>query len=105
MVFFFPAEDGIRDWSVTGVQTCALPILAPYFHAAYLQAEREGYDAAVPLGTLDLGVDGGRSLVDIPIVGPCEAMRSEERRVGKEWRSGWSPWHSKSNKRTRHIRQ
>ena len=23
---FFQAEDGIRDWSVTGVQTCALPI-------------------------------------------------------------------------------
>ena len=28
-VFFFQAEDGIRDWSVTGVQTCALPI-SPY---------------------------------------------------------------------------
>src|SRR5262249_58653580 len=32
--FFFQAEDGIRDWSVTGVQTCALPIfstaLAPH---------------------------------------------------------------------------
>src|ERR1019366_2113823 len=28
-VFFFQAEDGIRDWSVTGVQTCALPISAP----------------------------------------------------------------------------
>src|SRR5438046_10730418 len=27
-VFFFQAEDGIRDWSVTGVQTCALPIYA-----------------------------------------------------------------------------
>ena len=26
-IFFFQAEDGIRDWSVTGVQTCALPIL------------------------------------------------------------------------------
>ena len=26
MIFFFQAEDGIRDWSVTGVQTCALPI-------------------------------------------------------------------------------
>src|SRR5829696_7081658 len=26
--FFFQAEDGIRDWSVTGVQTCALPIWA-----------------------------------------------------------------------------
>src|SRR5262249_57433727 len=24
--YFFQAEDGIRDWSVTGVQTCALPI-------------------------------------------------------------------------------
>src|SRR5829696_499419 len=27
--FFFQAEDGIRDWSVTGVQTCALPIATP----------------------------------------------------------------------------
>src|SRR5438046_5003124 len=27
LFFFFQAEDGIRDWSVTGVQTCALPIL------------------------------------------------------------------------------
>ena len=27
--FFFQAEDGIRDWSVTGVQTCALPIFTP----------------------------------------------------------------------------
>src|SRR5262249_56594167 len=26
--FFFQEEDGIRDWSVTGVQTCALPIFA-----------------------------------------------------------------------------
>src|SRR3989339_1636250 len=26
IIFFFQAEDGIRDWSVTGVQTCALPI-------------------------------------------------------------------------------
>src|SRR5260370_2727653 len=28
LFFFFQAEDGIRDSSVTGVQTCALPILA-----------------------------------------------------------------------------
>src|SRR5256885_11671703 len=28
-VFFFQAEDGIRDYKVTGVQTCALPISAP----------------------------------------------------------------------------
>src|SRR5256886_11705934 len=28
-LFFFQAEDGIRDLTVTGVQTCALPIYAP----------------------------------------------------------------------------
>src|SRR5256886_11626234 len=27
-MFFFQAEDGIRDWTVTGVQTCALPIFS-----------------------------------------------------------------------------
>src|SRR5256885_16958753 len=27
VIFFFQAEDGIRDYKVTGVQTCALPIL------------------------------------------------------------------------------
>src|SRR5258706_6977445 len=29
LFFFFQAEDGMRDWSVTGVQTCALPISLP----------------------------------------------------------------------------
>src|SRR5260370_30376153 len=57
-----------------GLGPAEIQLVAPYYHAGYLQAEREGYDAAVPLGTLDLGVDGGRSLVDIPIVGPCESM-------------------------------
>src|SRR5260370_7413236 len=33
VVFFFQAEDGIRDSSVTGVQTCALPILRVHSHA------------------------------------------------------------------------
>src|SRR6516164_6187939 len=57
-----------------GLTPAEIQLVAPYFHAAYLQAEREGYDAVVPLGALDLGVDGGRSLVDIPVVAPCEAM-------------------------------
>src|SRR5256885_11886618 len=30
VIFFFQAEDGIRDYKVTGVQTCALPISGPY---------------------------------------------------------------------------
>src|SRR5262244_4046940 len=33
LFFFFQAEDGIRDWSVTGVQTCALPISGAGFPA------------------------------------------------------------------------
>ncbi len=51
----------------------SIEAVAPLFHQAYIEAERQGYDAAVPLGMLDLGVQGGRSLVDIPIVGPFEA--------------------------------
>src|SRR5215213_8110832 len=38
VIFFFQAEDGIRDWSVTGVQTCALPIsrmVGVKIHAEY----------------------------------------------------------------------
>src|SRR5690606_15219479 len=30
--FFFQAEDGIRDFHVTGVQTCALPIFFPFWY-------------------------------------------------------------------------
>ena len=68
-----------------GLTPAEIQLVAPYFHAAYLQAEREGYDAAVPLGTLDLGVDGGRSLVDIPIVGPCEAMFHVAAQLGERF--------------------
>lgn len=56
-----------------GLGPAEIQLIAPYYHAAYLAAEREGYDAVVPLGMLDLGVDGGRSLVDIPVIAPCEA--------------------------------
>src|SRR3712207_7025639 len=37
VVFFFQAEDGIRDIGVTGVQTCALPICLPLFRTRYLR--------------------------------------------------------------------
>jgi allantoin racemase len=48
--------------------------VAPAFVDAFREAERQGYDAIVPLGTLDLGVDAGRCAVDIPVIGPFEAM-------------------------------
>jgi allantoin racemase len=46
---------------------------APLFIEAFREAERQGYDAVVPLGMLDLGIDGGKSAVNIPVVGPFEA--------------------------------
>jgi allantoin racemase len=57
-----------------GLGPAEIQLVAPYYHAACIEAERLGYDAAVPLGMLDLGVDGARSLVNIPVIGPCEAV-------------------------------
>ncbi len=56
-----------------GMSPAEISMAATPFIKAFKKAEREGYDAVVPLGFLDLGVDGGKSAVDIPVVGPCEA--------------------------------
>jgi len=55
-----------------GITPTEIQLVAPAFIDAYRRAEKEGYDAVVPLGMLDLAVDGGRSAVEIPIVGPME---------------------------------
>src|SRR2546430_12705565 len=93
--FFFQAEDGIRDLTVTGVQTCALPIL-PQSRVELQGLERLVADAEknrvprLPVD-IDLGVEQG--VPDAVLVGDAIAIRSEERRVGKECRSRWSPYH------------
>src|SRR3989442_1643537 len=74
IVFFFQAEDGIRDADVTGVQTCALPI----------SPARWSRGAAIEQEPSDRPRDAG---------GARRGGRSEERRVGKECRSRWSPYH------------
>src|SRR2546422_3408569 len=92
--FFFQAEDGIRDVAVTGVQTCALPIL-PLTEVESNDWRFEEFDAHA-------GSGGGHSLsglrsaaTGLPrnrhVMDPDG--RSEERRVGKECRSRWSPYH------------
>src|SRR2546426_6824495 len=55
MIFFFQAEDGIRDYKVTGVQTCALPISAwPHVQLHAVTYERlELTDQAGPVGEGD----------------------------------------------------
>src|SRR5256885_13267764 len=97
-VVFFQAEDGIRDYKVTGVQTCALPI----FSGAL----------ATLVVAIALALNGFRfwSLVWGQLAGTATTTaflfflspfrpglprrgRSEERRVGKECRSRWSPYH------------
>src|SRR5256885_3595732 len=79
--FFFQAEDGIRDYKVTGVQTCALPIYTI------------GIDMQV-LGATQTSIDTpGMLQFSLVFRGPRQPQRSEERRVGKECRSRWSPYH------------
>src|ERR1019366_1247330 len=56
--FFFQAEDGIRDWSVTGVQTCALPI----WHRG--RRDRGGGARAPRGGPFDLREDARRPRED-----------------------------------------
>src|SRR5258708_24014256 len=91
--FFFQAEDGIRDDLVTGVQTCALPISSSSSRALSTgsQVEQEALEARlagdpVLKARLEELAAGGR-----PFAGAYD--RSEERRVGKECRSRWSPYH------------
>src|SRR5256885_8675924 len=108
--FFFQAEDGIRDYKVTGVQTCALPILdlgyiafyavgaytyallaSPHFnlHLPFWLILPAGAALAALFGLL-LGAPTLKLRGDyLAIV----TLRSEERRVGKECRSRWSPYH------------
>src|SRR5690606_39772407 len=98
--FFFQAEDGIRDFHVTGVQTCALPICsrASVFHATAPRpcgllrpllgdAREQRADLGLPVAAVPPEGADRRQLAGL---GP---PRSEERRVGKEWRSRWSRDH------------
>ncbi len=45
-------------------------LVVPAAGQAAIAAEKAGYDAVVAWGTLDLGVEEGRHLVDIPLIGP-----------------------------------
>src|SRR5205807_6565559 len=79
--FFFQAGDGIRDYRVTGVQTCALPICV---------VSSRGRDG---------GSQGLRACVGARLRaagGARTPRRSEERRVGKEGRArGWTERYKK----------
>src|SRR2546430_9294679 len=97
LVFFFQAEDGIRDLTVTGVQTCALPISR---EAERGRGRAAGEGKRQVLGHYSPRTGATLSCVFCKIAAgeiPADIVkrgdRSEERRVGKECRSRWSPYH------------
>src|SRR5690554_7394025 len=92
--FFFQAEDGIRDADVTGVQTCALPIFLRTTRQLFeLPLIDEKSSNHVPRHRIhqQLGKLTGLNMQASINWNACP--RSEERRVGKECRSRWSPNH------------
>src|SRR5207247_5420839 len=99
--FFFQAEDGIRDPLVTGVQTCALPILLVTTTIIYVRANT--FRQPADLSDQDCArrrPSIRRTTTTNPFrqrgqrnSGPAGMRRSEERRVGKECRRGW--WHAR----------
>src|SRR5262249_59249132 len=91
LFFFFQAEDGIRDWSVTGVQTCALPISGATAIAGGAGANTASTNCAVAGGAVYCWGDNtyGTAGIAPPSATPITfaTKRSEERRVGKESRA------------------
>src|SRR5690349_23859166 len=87
-LFFFQAEDGIRDLYVTGVQTCALPI-----SFGSLRRASSTEPTIWPTGS-ELSCAGAAGRGGVGGFGG----RSEERRVGKECRSRWAPDPEKKKK-------
>src|SRR5207245_5168484 len=91
--FFFQAEDGIRVATVTGVQTCALPISLPRADPARARrlprragcADDQATGAHARGGAWD-SLRGGRSRR------AARRARSEERRVGKGCGVGLKAW-------------
>src|SRR3989440_8082354 len=95
--FFFQAEDGIRDLIVTGVQTCALPIsLLSLLRFITCHLPYEAFPSRRPRESIT--VSSSQTCYDGCKDSSCgtrirQLSRSEERRVGKECRSRWSPYH------------
>src|SRR5690606_41202485 len=100
--FFFQAEDGIRDFHVTGVQTCALPI-SPAPGRDYYNRDNDFFSShSIPalLGGLDRGakerltarIDALTALyTELSDIYQRDKGRSEERRVGRVCRSARAP--------------
>src|SRR5690606_40014071 len=110
MVFFFQAEDGIRDFHVTGVQTCALPISAHLAGQFGLDLAHLRLDQRMPglphhrtaAVAQDVALQAAAAL---HVVYDHRAERSEERRVGKGCRATGGGSYTERIARTRGNRE
>src|SRR3712207_7556365 len=96
--FFFKQKTAYEILAVTGVQTCALPISQALISRFRLNPT-PGFEYVSPSATAITGYTPEEHYADpelrSKIVHPDDRrlIRSEERRVGKECRSRWSPYH------------
>src|SRR5205823_10882527 len=105
-VFFFQAEDGIRDKLVTGVQTCALPISSPLSSRrrslglpCHCWAKTKVRSRPVKRATRIRASSAATWVLESAAIAIVPFIsRSEERRVGKECRCRWEPDHEKKKK-------
>src|SRR3712207_9365660 len=106
-MFFFQAEDGIRDIGVTGVQTCALPICRIVLRDLYTFAgaadELIAADQSRARAVAVVSALPRRARAPRVRAVAVDATRSEERRVGKECRSGCSPYHLNKKPSTSYV--
>src|SRR5205085_3889720 len=76
LLFFFQAEDGIRDLTVTGVQTCALPI------SVVSTATAEGFYPAPAAVAVDTTGAGDALAAGYLVGGPERAMQAAASAIG-----------------------
>src|SRR5205085_5115748 len=92
LVFFFQAEDGIRDLTVTGVQTCALPISGfgvSLVERAIIDAWCRARGTTFAHAVRDASLGVRLAAIHSELAGAPRDFGSEERRVGKECRGRW----------------
>src|SRR5690606_41012078 len=110
LFFFFQAEDGIRDFHVTGVQTCALPISPLSWANRWSSDSRGCYRRPIrccfghwnrPISIVAIRPPGALCCTASWRPEVSTGTRSEERRVGKEGRRRWRAYGEEEGRRDR----
>src|SRR5262249_58952651 len=107
-LFFFQAEDGIRDWSVTGVQTCALPISLSQFPTAAFKStsvRKTGDNVFEVTGDFTLNGTTKPLTVTINNTGEGEGRGGRDRKSGGEGEGRQLRGRGRDNRRRQEERE